>query len=211
MASDSASPPAASVPGIDVSHYQGTVDWARVAASGVRFGVVKATQGTTYVDPLFQANWPALKAAGLVRGAYHFFTPGDDPEQQAHHFLSTVSLEDGDLVPALDVETSNGHTAAEVVQGVESWLAVVEKETGCVPILYTAPGFWKTLGTSQFGRYPLWVAEYGVQTPALPSGWSHWTFWQHSETGTVPGVSGTVDLDLFAGTMDQLPVLRTSR
>lgn len=209
MASESPSP-APSLSGIDVSHYQGTVSWPHVLESGVRFAVVKATQGTTYVDPLFHANWDGVKAAGLVRGAYHFYTPGDDPAQQAHHFLSTVKLEDGDLVPTLDIETSNGLSAAEIVQGVETWLTTVQQATGCLPIVYTAPGFWKTLGTAAFGRYPLWVAEYGVSAPLLPSGWTHWTFWQHSQSGTVPGVSGAVDLDTFAGTLEQLPVLRTS-
>jgi lysozyme len=195
------------VRGIDVSHYQGTVNWPQVAGAGVAFAFVKATEGITTVDPMFNQNWSGVRAAGLLRGAYHFYEPGDDPVQQAEHFLTVVSLSQGDLPPVLDIETSGSSTPATIVQGIQTWLETVQQGTGRTPIVYTGNSFWKTLGTSAFGAYPLWIAEYGVQTPVLPSGWSRWTFWQYSETGAIAGVSGQVDLDFFQGSLQNLKKL----
>ncbi|HSF38641.1 MAG TPA: GH25 family lysozyme [Thermoanaerobaculia bacterium] len=192
------------VPGIDVSHYQGTVDWQQVAGAGMAYAFVKATQGVSTVDSQFAVNWPGVQAAGLLRGAYHFYQPGDDPQQQAENFLSVVQLEPGDLLPVLDIETLGSQTASEIVQGIETWLGTVQAAIGRAPIVYTAPGFWNGLGTQQFGTYPLWVAEYGVSIPKLPAGWTSWTFWQYSESGSVAGVSGSVDLDVFQGSPEAL-------
>jgi lysozyme len=189
--------------GIDVSHFQGTVNWTEVAGSGVVFAFAKATDGITYVDPDFAVNWPAMQSAGLLRGAYHFYEPADDPTSQAQSFLSTVSLASGDLPPVLDVETL-GASAAELWSGVATWLQTVQTATGRPPLLYVAPGFWNDNSPDlALTSYPLWLADYASQ-PTLPNGWSTWHFWQHSETGTVPGVSTTVDLDLFNGTLTQL-------
>ena len=106
--------------GLDVSHYQGTVDWASVLRQGYRFAFIKATEGTTWTDPEFSANWAGAKGAGLLRGAYHYYEPGDDPGQQADFFLNTVwphggqpLLAPGDLPPVLDIETTGSQSAAE--------------------------------------------------------------------------------------------------
>ncbi len=192
------------IPGIDVSHYQGTVNWPQVAGAGMAYAFVKATQGVSTVDSQFAVNWPGVKAAQLLRGAYHFYQPGDDPQQQAEHFLSVASLEPGDLLPVLDIETMGSQTAGEIVQGIGVWLQTVQTAIGRGPIVYTAPGFWNGLGTQQFGMYPLWVAEYGVSSPKIPAGWTSWAFWQSSETGSVAGVTGSVDLDVFQGTSQAL-------
>jgi lysozyme len=189
--------------GIDVSHFQGSVSWKEVAGSGVIFAFVKATQGITYVDPQFTVNWEAMQSAGLRRGAYHFFEPADDAASQAQHFLSTVSLAPGDLPPVLDVEINGGVSCEQLWSGVAAWLQIVQKATGRQPILYTAPGFWN--GNSPdlaLTCHPLWLADYASQ-PTLPHGWSTWLFWQHSQTGTVPGVPAAVDLNLFNGTAQQ--------
>ena len=190
--------------GIDVSHYQGTVDWQQVAEAGMAFAFVKATQGASGVDSQLGVNWPGVKAAGLLRGAYHFYQPGDDPQQQAEHFLSVVSLEPGDLLPVLDIETLGSQTASEIVQGIGIWLTTVQAAIGRAPIVYTAPGFWNGLGTQQFGMYPLWVAEYGCSSPKIPAGWTSWDFWQYSESGAVAGIAGSVDLDVFQGSPQAL-------
>lgn len=195
------------VQGIDVSHYQGTVDWNEVRQSGHAFAFAKATQGLTVTDPEFTANWSGMQSAGILRGAYHFYEPGDDPTQQADFFLSVAQIEPGDLPPVLDIEATGGQSAQTIIQGIQTWLETVEKGAGVTPILYTSPGFWNGLGTTAFGHYPLWVAQYGVTAPKLPSGWSRWTFWQSSQTGTVSGVNGSVDLDVFDGTLQQLQAL----
>lgn len=204
MADGQGSSPPSQVHGIDVSHYQGTVDWRQVAEAEMAFAFVKATQGVSSIDSEFGVNWAGVKAAGLPRGAYHFYQPGDDPGQQAEHFLSVVQLEPGDLLPVLDVETLGSQTASEIVQGIGIWLQTVQAAIGRAPIVYTAPGFWNGLGTQQFGTYPLWVAEYGVSSPKLPAGWTGWDFWQSSESGSVAGVTGSVDLDVFQGSPQAL-------
>lgn len=193
--------------GIDVSHYQGTVDWTAVRQAGCSFAFIKATDGLTVVDPMFQQNWTQAQQAGLLRGAYHFFRANDDPTAQANFFCSTVGSP-GELPPVLDVEINSGVSNSQVISGVQIWLQVVESWAGCKPILYTSPGFWDGLGTSSFGAYPLWVAEYGVSTPKIPSGWESWTFWQYSQSGTIAGISGNVDLDTFSGTLEELRTLR---
>lgn len=190
--------------GIDVSHFQGTVNWAEVASSGVVFAFAKATDGITYLDPQFAVNWPAMKSAGLLRGAYHFYEPADDAVSQAQHFLSSVTLETGDLPAVLDVEITGGVSSTELWSGVATWLQAVQTTTGRPPLLYVAPGFWNDNSPNlALTSYPLWLADYASQ-PTLPDGWSTWHFWQHSETGSVPGVSTSVDLDLFNGTLLQL-------
>jgi lysozyme len=192
------------VTGIDVSHDQADVDWLAVRASGVTFAFAKATEGENEKDPRFAANWAAMRAAGVVRGAYHFFTPADDGTAQARHFLSVVTLSPGDLPPVVDVEVATGATPEQLVQRLGAWLALVEKQTGRIPIIYTSHAFWSTTMNASFGRYPLWVAEYEVEAPRLPTGWTAWTFWQHSDRGSVPGVRGDVDLSRFNGSAADL-------
>ncbi len=196
------------VQGIDVSHLQQTVDWSEVLQAGKAFTFIKATDGITWTDPSFAANWSGAKAAGLLRGAYHFYETDDDPTAQAEHFLSVVQCEPGDLPPVVDFEKiEGGQSTAQVLQDLQTWLDVVAQATGRLPLLYTDSGFWNALGTSAFGRYPLWVAEYGVQTPKLPTGWTSWAFWQFSESGSVAGISVPVDLDVFNGTFAELEAL----
>lgn len=190
--------------GIDVSHFQGSVNWTEVAGAGIVFAFVKATEGITYVDPELAVNWAAMQSAGLLRGAYHFYEPTDDPASQAQNFLSTVSLGPGDLPPVLDIETNGGVSSEQLWNGVAAWLQAVQQATGKQPIVYTAPDFWNSNSPDlALTSHPLWLADYASQ-PTLPDGWSTWQFWQHSETGTVPGVSTSVDLNLFNGTLPQL-------
>jgi lysozyme len=196
------------VAGIDVSDHQGSVDWNAVKQAGKFFAFIKATDGITWTDPDFATNWSGAKAAGLLRGAYHFYETNDDPTAQAENFLNAVQLEAGDLPPVVDIEKlHSGGSVSQVVKDLQTWLDVVEKATGRMPIIYTDRSFWASLGTSAFGLYPLWIAEYGVQSPSLPAGWASWTFWQFSESGTVAGVSGSVDLDVFNGSIAELKAL----
>jgi lysozyme len=188
--------------GIDVSYYQGDVDWQAVKAAGVTFAFARATYGSSKVDPKFSTYWPAIKAAGMVRGTYHFYVSSDDPTAQANFFVSTVgSLGLDDLPPVLDVEAGSGTT--NLVSGVQTWLDIVEQKLERTPMIYTGPSFWNEYMTGGFGSYPLWVAEYGVSAPKQTNGWSTWAFWQYSESGSVAGIS-PVDLDYFNGSADDL-------
>ena len=190
--------------GIDVSKWQGTVDWKSVRQSGIAFAFARATYGVSEVDSCFNENWQGMQEAGIVRGAYHFFLSADDPAQQAEFFIRTVgSLSPGDLAPVIDVEADGG-TDGDYVASVKVWLSTVEQGLGRRPIIYTAPSFWNENFTGGFGSYPLWVAEYGVTSPKAVNGWANWTFWQYSSTGKVAGVNTSVDLDEFNGSSQEL-------
>jgi lysozyme len=194
--------------GIDVSHFQGEVDWNAVAAAGVRFAFIKATEGLDDVDPCFAQNWQRSRAAGLLRGAYHFLHPNLDARQQAAHFLAVVTLDDDALPPALDVEVTDGVAPATLAACIETWLGAVEAALGCKPVVYTDPSFWRVNVGANLASYPLWLACYAPE-PDVPASWQGWTFWQHSESGRVDGIAGPVDLDSCQLSLEQLRQLRT--
>jgi lysozyme len=189
-------PPAAAAleHGIDVSGHSGAIDWTQVAAAGHTFAFLKATEGVDLKDPAFDTHWEALGAAGLVRGAYHFYVTEDDPEAQARFFIETVELRSGDLAPVVDVELIGHGTQPGLAERLQRYLDRIEAHYGVKPILYTAPSFWDQHLTDGFGEYPLWVAEYEVDTPRLPSGWTAWHLWQWKADAEVPGVAKGADL-----------------
>lgn len=193
--------------GVDVSHYQGTIDWAQVAQSGRAFGIAKATEGTGYVDPKLATNFAGMKSAGVVRGAYCFFHADEDPIAQADHYLATAQLAQGDLPPILDLETTNGQSGSAVLAATIAWLDHVNAMTGAKPILYTSRSFVNnTLGNPAGldAHAELWLANWGPACPNLPAPFTAWPFWQYSDSGSVPGISGACDVDQFNGTLSDL-------
>ena len=193
--------------GLDVSSYEGNIDWAKVKAAGQAFTFIRVTDGVNTIDSKFAANWPGAKKAGVLRGAYQFFRPGQDPTQQANLFISKINAAGGfvagDLPPVLDLESAGSETNATVVARAKTWLGVVEKALGVKPIVYTANFMSSVIGTN-FSGYTLWVANYGTSCPTMPSGWSDWTFWQDADNGSVSGITGVTDTDIFNGTMADL-------
>ena len=196
--------------GIDVSHWQGTIDWTKVAASGKAFAIIKATDSYDYTDPMYATNHAQAKAAGMWTGAYHFARPdatAGDAVREADKFVSVVNLGAKDLIPALDLEVTGGLTTTPLQNWVAAWLTEVTARTGVKPMIYTSPAFWqKYMGDSSAladaGYKTLWVAHWNVTTPWVPAnnwGGHGWTFWQYSNCGTVPGISGCVDLDRYNG------------
>ena len=180
--------------GIDVSAHSGAVDWAAVVEAGHSFAFAKATEGVDLEDPAFEAHWQAMKDAGIVRGAYHFYVTEDAPEDQASFFIANVTLEPGDLAPVVDVELIGHGTQPGLPERLKTYLDLVESHYGVRPIIYTSPNFWDEHLTDEFGDYPLWVAEYGVDAPRLPSGWQEWHLWQYQDSAEVPGVANGADL-----------------
>ncbi|HEX2898860.1 MAG TPA: glycoside hydrolase family 25 protein [Bacteroidia bacterium] len=187
------------IKGIDVSRYQGKIDWRKVKAAGYRFAFIKATEGTDYVDPYFAVNWDEAGDKGVVRGAYHFFRPGQDGKAQAEHFLKHLQVRKGDLPPVLDLEVTDDATAAAIRREALEWLQTVENATGMKPIVYTLPHFADSYLDSKLARYPLWVVDLTLFRPSASLGWPNWTFWQHSHRGRVDGIAGDVDLNVFGG------------
>ena len=192
--------------GTDVSNFNPNVDWRAVWRGGRGFGFIKATEGLTLVNKLFAKDWAGAKAAGLVRGAYHFFRPDRDPVAQANFFVKTVGTLSGtDLPLVMDWEVTSGRTPAEQIAAAQSFLNVVESATRKTPIIYASTGFVNALGNpKQFARYPLFLAHYNVSCASVPAPWTTWSFWQYG-IGAVAGVPGPeTDADLFNGTMDDL-------
>jgi GH25 family lysozyme M1 (1,4-beta-N-acetylmuramidase) len=190
--------------GLDVSSYQGSIDWEKVHSSGISFSFIKASESTTYRDSTFNRNWQDAKAAGVLRGAYHFMRPTDG-KAQAEVFLSMIMAGgkyDGELPPAADLEDP-GVTA----QQLKDFLQTVKDRTGRTPLIYTSPGMWSTLSYSaDFSGYSLWIANWGVECPTVPATWPNWDFWQWCGdcANTLQGVSGNLDYDVFHGNLDAL-------
>jgi lysozyme len=198
------------VPGVDVSEYQGHVDWALARDAGVAFAFARVSDGTGYPDTEFASNWPSMKAAGVVRGAYQFFRPGEDPTAQANLFASKLAsaggVLPGDLPPVMDLEATDGELDATIQSRMLTWFSDMQSATGMTPMLYLSPSFASHAGTG-LGEHALWVADWGVPCPFVPDGWSTWAFWQTSDKGKVAGIPTAVDLDDFDGPLAKLPVL----
>lgn len=196
------------VGGIDVSKYQGAVQWPAVQKAGVSFAFIRVSDGLDSPDERFAENWAGARAAGLLRGAYQYFRPSEDATAQADLLLRAVRrLRPGDLPPVLDVETLDGLPAKDAVAQIQKWLAYVAKRTGRTPILYTNIATWNALGAPDLSAYPLWMARWEAECPPALSGFARWHFWQYANNGQVEGVSGAVDLDWFNGTLADLRVL----
>ena len=208
--------PAGSLPGIDVSHHQDAIDWAQVAASGVRFAIAKATEGQTFVDSMYATNKFAAESNGVAFSAYHFAKPDDTPNDailEADHFVDTAQLVPGNLLPALDIEKTGGLTQTELTEWILAWLGRVTERLGVRPMVYTSPAGWEnrtgdTTAVADAGYTVLWIAHWDVAEPRLPANeWSGngWAFWQYSDCGSIPGIEGCVDLDWY-GSSDFGPV-----
>ena len=184
--------------GIDISNWQGDVDWRKVKGDGIRFAYMQATQGLHFIDPNYGENAKGIDAAGLPYGAYHFFRPNHDPEAQAKLFLKQTEGKRGVLPPMLDVEVSGGQSAEQIGKRAKRWLEIVEQAVGCRPLVYSYGSFWEKNLRESLADYPLWLAEYASK-PRLPAGKDRWVLWQYSQKGRVAGVKGAVDLDYFNG------------
>jgi lysozyme len=200
-------PAGATVHGIDVSKYQGTVDWAQAKSTGVGFAFARISDGTANLDMTFGTNWRGMLESGIVRGAYQYFRASVSPSAQAALVVTSLDNAGGlgaaDLPVVLDLETSDGQAEATIENNVRAWLTAIEKQTGRTPIIYTSTGTYP-ISMATFATYPLWVANYGASCPSMPVGWSTWRFWQYSSTGNVKGIQGDVDLDEFDGTLAEL-------
>ncbi|BDX05510.1 hypothetical protein MACH26_10310 [Planctobacterium marinum] len=193
--------------GIDVSHDQGEVNWSQVVGSGIQFVYHKATDGITWRDPMFDKNLQSLSALKVDIGAYHFFEAEDDPQKQAQNFLNTIKGKPLTLAPMVDVETTKNQTSGQIKQRLKTWLEVVQKATGCTPIIYSYKDFWQDNIDPQFNYYPFWLADYSATMDA-PEGVENLIIWQYSETGQVPGIRGNVDRDRLLSGESGMTALR---
>jgi GH25 family lysozyme M1 (1,4-beta-N-acetylmuramidase) len=196
------------VKGIDVSYYQGSIDWAAVAGDGVQYAFIRVSDGLGTIDPKFETYWADSRASGIYHGAYQFFRPSDDPIAQADLLLSKIGnqIAADDLPPVLDVEATDGLGAAAVAAGVHAWVQHVGAALGRPPIIYTGKYFWQdSVGDADETASPLWHAQYtSAACPNIADAWPDWAFWQYTSTGSVAGIGGNVDTDRWNGDLASL-------
>lgn len=200
--------------GVDTSKWQhphgAAVDWKVAANSGKSFAFIKATEGTAPENDFYQADVKAARAAGMVIGSYHKARPSIDAAAQARAFATRLQSVGGpQLPPVLDIEIDEGKSPAQIVAWTRTFLEETKRLTGRTPIVYTYRWFWitKTGNSTAFTDYPLWLAEYNTAEPTFPliGGWHEWTFWQRAgNDGSSPGFSSAVDLNVFAGSREDL-------
>jgi GH25 family lysozyme M1 (1,4-beta-N-acetylmuramidase) len=221
-----ASPASALIEGVDVSNWQGNINWPAVPSSQFRFAIIKASEGTTYTDPYFQRNWEGAGSRGMYRGAYHFARPAGstlaeidaDARAEAYWFVSRIASVGGmggpmDLPAVLDLEYPGDWKSgvsppaykcwymsqAQLAQWMRTWLSTVHTLTGKVPILYTNSDYWNSCDGAPAdiaSTYRLWLASWGVSNPSIPRPWSSWTFWQDGGA-PVPGIGSAIDHNYF--------------
>lgn len=196
------------VKGIDLSHWNGEVDFQALKNADIKFAMIKATDGLYHVDEQFARNWRESKAHGILRGAYHFFHPAQNPVLQAQHFRAIVAVEDSDLPVALDFEHTDGLGTRARIQAAVAFLSELKKLYQKKPIFYSYPGFINDMGNpSDFYEYPLWIAHYNAHGPSIPPPWNTFLMWQWNEHYRITGVSHDCDMNYFNGTLAQLQEL----
>jgi lysozyme len=193
------------IQGIDVSAWQGEIDWSQVRAAGTQFVYIKATEGGDHLDPKFLENWYAAKRAGVARGAYHFLYWCRPADEQALWFMLNVPADADALPPVLDLEW-NSHSSScpkrvsrdTALAAIKTILAALEAHTGKRPIIYTDPVFHREVLEGELTDYPFWLRSVAAEPGQLYRE-RPYAFWQFTTTGHVPGIQGKVDRNVFNG------------
>lgn len=195
--------------GIDVSEYQGNINWQKVKwideVYEINFVLIRATAGNDRVDAQFEKNWENAKNKKVIRGAYHYYRPNENSLEQANFFIKNVKLKKGDLPPVLDIEKLPKNQSLDSLKvGLKRWLLRVENYYGVKPIIYSGDKYFTTFLERQFSDYTFWIANYSVFDEKIDKSWQ---FWQFTENANVDGIKGNVDLNIFNGTKTQLKYL----
>jgi lysozyme len=190
--------------GIDISHYQGKINFNSIKNAGIQFVIIKVSEGIDIIDIMFQTNYQGAKDVGLPVGFYHFAHLSNNPIQEANLYLNTVNERNPDLWHVLDIENGsldkNNFSKSYISDWSRKWLTAVQSATRKVPMIYTGASFARTYLESDLAIYPLWVAQYGANSPMSNPVWDTWTMFQYGEKGQVDGITeNTVDLNEFNG------------
>ena len=182
--------------GIDVSHYQKGMNWQTVKDAGKDFVFIKITEGVTDIDDMASDHWTKSGDVGMLRGGYLFLRARDDGAAQVEHYLNNV-FHGSDLPHVIDIELDDHQPLSRVADCIT---AAVDRfhMAGMRPLIYTMPGFWNTLPTTELDA-DLWVAHWGVSSPAACKGWDHPLFWQYSSSAYVAGYPGHADVNRYMG------------
>ncbi len=198
------------VHGVDVSHYQGNIDWEKLAGEDIDFAFIKATEGSGHVDTRFYENWEAANATALKVGAYHFFSFDSPAETQAQLYIDTVGDLSGNLISVVDIEFygdkfSNPPDEEELVAELKTMLTLLEAEYGVKPMVYTTYTFYYKYLAGELDGYPLWIRNVYFSPNLDMRG--KWTFWQYTDQAVLNGYSGAeenIDLNVFYGSLEEL-------
>jgi lysozyme len=194
--------------GVDVSGHQGHINWTALAASGVAFAYIKATEGGDFRDKYFQENWSRAKAAGMPRGAYHFLTQCRSGADQAANFILTVRKEAGVLPPAVDAEHMGpcppGQSVADIRGEMLAFMNLVEAHYGKRPVVYVTREFHQAYLDGYFGTETFWVRRLFLPPSIRERSWLYWQFHHRAQR---PGIRGPVDLDAFRGSTGDLAAI----
>jgi len=187
------------IQGIDVSKWQGEINWKAVKKDQITFAFAKATQGIKWRDPMYKKNRKGMKKNKIVKGAYHFFESKHSGKTQAKHYWKTAKWKKGDLPPVLDLERiDKGTKAKDMLREARVWLDWVEDKCDCKPLIYTNRNFFEKHLREQFNDYPYWIARYRKKAPDFTT----WLFWQYTDKGRVKGIKGKVDRNAFFGSTE---------
>ena len=193
--------------GIDISHYQGQIDWGEVRTSHhpIEFVFIRATMGKNGTDRYFERNWKYAKEYKYSRGAYHYYRPNEKSTKQFENFKAVVKLEQGDFIPVLDIEKKSKYGREKLIEGVLNWLKLAEKEYGVKPIIYTGLKFYQHTLKGYVDDYPLWIAAYSGKHRLKDV---EWTFHQFTDKVRVKGIRSTVDGNDFKGDLIELTKIK---
>lgn len=189
--------------GIDISHYQGSIDWAELGTSehDINYIFIRATMGSDGQDVRFNSNWKNAKEHNYLRGAYHYYRPNENSVVQFENFSKMVKLEPGDFPPVLDIEEMGKYGTENLVAGILNWLRLAEKHYGVIPIVYTGSNFYQIYLKDRIGVYPLWIAAYSGPNKIIDIDWK---FHQFSHKMRIKGINAYVDGNSFNGDMEDL-------
>ncbi len=196
--------------GVDVSHYQGKIDWKKLDSQNLDFAFIKATEGSSHLDENFAENWQKAQETKLALGAYHFFSFDSSGRTQAEWYLQTVGELEGKLAPAVDVEyyadkEQNPPDREQVVRELHNFLQILEEQCQAKPIIYTTYKVYNRYIAGEFDEYPLWIRNVYYSPDLDMKG--RWQFWQYTDRAVLEGYEGTekfIDLNVFIGTAEEL-------
>ncbi len=198
--------------GIDVSQWQGDIDFEKVKEAGIEVVYIRAGQGFSYQDPDFERNYEQAKANGLKVGAYHYVTARtvEDARTQAQFFVSIISNKQLDCKLAMDFESFGSLTNSEINEIALAFLEEVERLSGKEAVVYSNTYDATYVFSERVAEYPLWVAQYGVEEPQDNGKWDSWVGYQYSSEGRIEGISDDVDLDrytdgIFLSNTEEIP------
>ncbi len=200
----SVSPKKYPIHGVDVSRWQGNINWQKLRAQGANFAYIKATDGGDHLDPMFRKNWKGANEAGLKRGAYHFFYWCRTGAEQAEWFIRNVPKSANALPPVIDVEYNHQSSCKRrpsrelVLKKMKAFMDKLEAHYGQRPIIYTAPDFYEDNLQGEFGNHAFWLRSTAAHPKKVYPD-RKWVFWQYSGTGLSHGVKGEIDLNVFNG------------